>query len=76
LWCLQVLLFFSFSLSSFVRVRICLLRWARTEQKNLCIQEEKCLQKLEDFLFLNKIGVECCTSLLQQGEGMLTECNP
>jgi hypothetical protein len=28
------------------------------------------------FLFLNKIGVECCTSLLQQGEGMLTECNP
>ncbi len=49
LWCLQVLLFFSFSLSSFVRVRICLLRWARKEQKNLCIQEEKCLQKLEEF---------------------------
>ncbi len=66
LWCLQDRLFFSFSLSSFVGVQICLFRWALKEQKNLCIQEEKCLQKLEEFffLFLNKIGVECCTSLL------------
>jgi hypothetical protein len=51
LWCMQDLLFFSFSLSSFIRVGICLFRWARKEQKNLCIQEEKCLQKLEEFFF-------------------------